>query len=446
MTMLTACFVVAGSLLLAQHELAIECDWDESGLDAQLWGAEQIRFAYPLVRLYDGVNDRRHDFSVTSADYPPAWNKVFCNNLEIQVEIPLPDALALERVEVSLDHQPLDLRHSRTTNRELIGDASLPWIESYVISCQSPGKHIIQARYKVQGIWSSWSPALRFEVLRLRRPEITAVIDEDGLEQRTGKREKIANVNGDELTLRLGNVSPADDVVVTLAGKKIANCEVDSICQIKVRIDNQVPPGVYPISVYCTAKSNCPCGYPSEPSEEVLIHYFNLSVYQLRTPAVLRSASTSSDPETAPLFPTDVRRKSIFFASAANFSLHEFGPQGTAIDREGIVIGEDMEFRFDDHGNYELFFHANSTNTPVTLRLQFVIESYRGGPWYTVTLEPIAVEASRTSAPPQTLDFHRAGHSEILKRYFTSIEKINRTGTARFGFGAKAMSQALKSY
>jgi len=423
--MLMAYLIVASSLLLAQQDVPMECAADDDGMGIQSLAAEQIRFVYPIVRLYDGVGENRHSFSVTSADYPQAWNKVFCNNLEIEVEIPLPDALAVERVEVLLDKQPLDLVHSRVQNAELVGNTNLPWIESYRISCQSPGKHIIQARYKVEGVWSSWSPALRFEVLRLRRPQITAIIDQDGYEQATEKH-RILNVSGGEITLRLGNVSPGEDVVVTLAGKKISGIyTVNSNCEIKVRIDNQVPVGVYPISVYVT-KANCPCGYPSESSEEVFIHYDNLDVYQL----------TAEYPS----------HKSIFFASAANFSLRGFGPQGVVVDREGLVIGEDMEFRFDDDGNYDIFFQANSTQVPVTLRLQFLIESFPGGPWHTVTLEPISIEEAPRDASPRTLDFHRTGRSTILARYYGSIEKIKRTGTARFGFGSKAMSQALKSH
>lgn len=145
------------------------------------------------------------------------------------------------------------------------------------------------------------------------------------------------------------------------------------------------------------------------------------------------------------------------FASAAHFPVPDFGPRGEMIDRGGLTIYEDMEFRFDRNGNYEVRFRATTPAMPTTVQLQFQIQPRPGGPWYTVTLAPIefkypdpnAAKGQCTAAGDCSATQDQQccgpvrecvckGHSEILRRCYGEMGQdatIRRTGTARFGFG-----------
>lgn len=151
-----------------------------------------------------------------------------------------------------------------------------------------------------------------------------------------------------------------------------------------------------------------------------------------------------------------------YFASAAHFPLREFGLRGEPLDRDGIIIYEDMAFHFDRDGNYEVHFRASAPPMPATMRLQFQIQPHRDGPWYTVTLAPIefpysSAKSEKTNCSgSQCYDDHSQcsddsksccgearecvcrGKSEILKRCYGQMgqdAKIRRSGTARIGFG-----------
>jgi hypothetical protein len=148
-----------------------------------------------------------------------------------------------------------------------------------------------------------------------------------------------------------------------------------------------------------------------------------------------------------------------YFASAAHFPLREFGLRGEPLDRDGIIIYEDMAFHFDREGNYEVHFRASAPKMPATIRLQFQIQPHRNSPWYTVTLAPIEFpypvskdDKSQSSCGTCEADCKHdsknccgkarecvcKGHSEILRRCYGEMSedaKIRRTGSARIGFG-----------
>lgn len=148
-----------------------------------------------------------------------------------------------------------------------------------------------------------------------------------------------------------------------------------------------------------------------------------------------------------------------YFASAAHFPLREFGLRGEPLERDGILIYEDMAFHFDREGNYEVHFRASAPKMPATMRLQFQIQPHRNSPWYTVTLAPIEFpypvsidDKSHSSCGTCEADCKHdskeccgkarecvcKGHSEILRRCYGEMSedaKIRRTGTARIGFG-----------
>jgi len=145
------------------------------------------------------------------------------------------------------------------------------------------------------------------------------------------------------------------------------------------------------------------------------------------------------------------------FASAAHFPIREFGLCGEVIQREGLVIYEGMMFTFDRDGDYEVRFRATTPALPATVRLQFLIQPHRGGPWYTVTLAPIvfpypeseAAKRKRECASDRdepgvkqccqpSREYVCKGRSETLPRCYAEMGKdasIRRTGSARFGHG-----------
>jgi hypothetical protein len=153
-----------------------------------------------------------------------------------------------------------------------------------------------------------------------------------------------------------------------------------------------------------------------------------------------------------------------FFASAAHFPLPGYGPRGERVDRKGLVIYEDMEFRFDSDGNYEVHFRASQPELPVVVELQFHIQPRRGGAWYTVTLPPIDLQPSGRGSARLTCQSNGTctgttkdkccgevrkcvcrGRSEILRRCYGEMGQdalIRRTGTARFGYGIDVLRQA----
>lgn len=161
-----------------------------------------------------------------------------------------------------------------------------------------------------------------------------------------------------------------------------------------------------------------------------------------------------------------------YFASAAHFPIREFGPRGELLQRQGLIIYEDMSFRFDRDGQYEVRFRATTPRMPVTVQLQFQIQPCENGPWYTVTLAPMEFrydeamrEKDRCSAGDQdpktgtgescasaegqqccgpVRECVCRGHSEILRRCYGEIGQgvtIRRSGTARFGFGLEQLAR-----
>jgi hypothetical protein len=137
-----------------------------------------------------------------------------------------------------------------------------------------------------------------------------------------------------------------------------------------------------------------------------------------------------------------------YFASTAYFPIRQFGVQGEVLDRDGAVIYEDMAFSFDREGNYNVRFTIGTPAVPTTIQLRFLIQPCPGGPWYTVTLEPIRFPPTKVADGKYTPSIFRnhvvRGNSEILRRCYGEMGQnatIRREGTARFGFGLAGLSQ-----
>ncbi|MCY2987480.1 MAG: hypothetical protein NTY19_06405 [Planctomycetota bacterium] len=156
-------------------------------------------------------------------------------------------------------------------------------------------------------------------------------------------------------------------------------------------------------------------------------------------------------PDVVPRKKPQARKESVhpfFFASTAHFPMREFGVRGEVLDRDGAVIYEDMKFSFDREGNYNVCFTIGTPAVPTTLQLRLLIQATSGGPWYTVTLQPIEFQPTKGTdgkfSPRISRNYVVEGRSEILRRCYGEMGQdatIRREGTARFGFGLAGLSQ-----
>ncbi|MCA9206311.1 MAG: hypothetical protein KDA59_24835 [Planctomycetales bacterium] len=138
--------------------------------------------------------------------------------------------------------------------------------------------------------------------------------------------------------------------------------------------------------------------------------------------------------------PEQALRRSFYFAAPAHFPLRGFGPRGDVYDLHGALIYEDMEFAFNENGDYEITFRVGTPAVPTTLKLQFIVDCGEGTTPFPLTLEPLYFPA----ATVEHREIHPAvvrGHSEILRRRFTEIADVRRDGTAQFGFGLRVLGR-----
>lgn len=138
--------------------------------------------------------------------------------------------------------------------------------------------------------------------------------------------------------------------------------------------------------------------------------------------------------------PEQALRRSFYFAAPAHFPLRGFGPQGDVYDLHGALIYEDMEFAFNENGDYEITFRVGTPAVPTTLKLQFIVDCGEGTTPFPITLEPLyfpAATVEHREIRPAVVH----GRSEILRRRFTEIADIRRDGTAQFGFGLRVLGR-----
>ena len=347
----------------------------------------------------------------------------------------------------------------------------------FAFPCPAPGKHILQARYKANGVWSRISNPLHFDVRLPEPPRIVAVSDDRGVPIPIGRSGPIS-ITTSKMTVHLANLSRGAQIAAYLNSKPVSlsiprECfcssllrslvgkeDPDTSCCRTIELRGQIIPGIHSLRIRSIASSDW-CRVTSEPSEEVVFHYSNESDYLLppgskwsnRTPERIERAQTVHGPASP-----------FFFASAAHFPMPGYGLRGDRLDQKGLVIYEDMEFRFNRNGDYEVHFRTAPPAVPTVVELQFHIQSRPGAAWYTVTLAPLELRPSNSGSGEQTCQSSGnctdardreccdevgkrvcRGHSEILRRYYAEMGPhtvIRRTGTARFGYGLDILRQA----
>ena len=134
------------------------------------------------------------------------------------------------------------------------------------LPCPPPGKHLVQARYKLSGLWSEISPAIHFDSARRNgRRSFPSPRTISPAQSRHG----IVSLSAGPIGLQLAHVRPHDRIEVALEGKKCGEARFAGNCTWKACLSNRVPPGTYALTVRAI-----PCdsdtGLSSEPSEAIL--------------------------------------------------------------------------------------------------------------------------------------------------------------------------------
>jgi hypothetical protein len=351
-------------------------------------------------------------------------------------------------------------------------------------------------------VWSELSTPLYFEVRLPDPPRIMAVADFGRDPVPVGENGLISITTG-AMMVRLASVNRYAHVVAYLDGRPVTSAETDASCCRKVPLEGHVTTGVHTLTVRTVHFSGPGSSVTSGPSNEVVFHYCDESIYLLKPcrkcdnrnppakpdcqeqPVQAEINKAADVPASPPLFlqagfphfrpslhlltasettkpakvapsaeaepaetPKVQRVGPFFFASPAHFPIREFGPRGEVIEREGAVIYEDMTFSFDDDGNYNLRFTIRTPALPTTIQLQLLLQPATDKPWYTITLAPMDFfpdpEKSGRMKPKLYRNCIVEGRSEILSRCWREMEqdaRLRRTGTARFGYGLEALNQ-----
>lgn len=129
-----------------------------------------------------------------------------------------------------------------------------------------------------------------------------------------------------------------------------------------------------------------------------------------------------------------------FFAAPAHFPIREYDRNGNLLEREGVVIYEDMEFVDRGQGNYEIRFNIGTPELPSEIRLQIQFRKDNCSDWHTISIPPMCFK-DEVDCGLKCKTITIKGHSKILEEV-ECIDFIRRTGTARFGYGLSGLSQS----
>jgi len=258
-----------------------------------------VRPEPPQVLLRES-NPRHADPAgeVVSIDVPEYWTVVRYAPLSVEVSLPT-DVVAPARIEqilLLLDGQPVENHRYLIGPREpseLMADGRLRVTYMYDLPCPELGKHLIQARYKIDGVWSALSSPLRYEVRLPVPPRIIAVADANGHPMPLAQTGLIA-IQGPKVKVSLANVIANDKVAVYLNGTWISTDIVDSACCLKLSLREHLVSGIHRLQVR-TVHGTDACSITSEPSNEIVFQYHDEEVYLLRPGRDCNNAERCAD-------------------------------------------------------------------------------------------------------------------------------------------------------
>ena len=421
----------------------------------------------PTVRAWSGTcgidgkeaSRGTHCCDLSSEDQPQSWTSIAPVSLSVEVQMHIFKSEAISQdevfelvncVQLLLDGTPLDAKYVRNANS----------LSVRFQFCPSPGKHLLQARYRCGSQWSGVSQPVLMDVQFPPPPEIISVSDDDT----TSKPVPAGNlvlIGRPLFFLKLSGTNCDDKVNVYLNDRKLngAPFAVNDCGDVCVQMD--VPPGVYALTAR-TISSRYSSAVTSRPSKQVMIRYrpddgsaeqVSVSSQDGRPKypfsSVPRVQTISIDKGGITPGPTEDRQgesasgelgRAYRFHDAAHFPIREFGQRGEALDREGAVIFEEMEFLTYKNGRYQMNCLARTPAMPTTLRFRFLIKTgvEQTSPWQTITLPPIEIEPEQDSsrnARPTLSRIQHGGYSSVIDSANGAVVKIRREGTARFGFG-----------
>jgi hypothetical protein len=290
-------------------------DWIDPAWGEDVWTIGEVepfferlqRPPAPIVRLRGfPVGVPGHGGEITSADRPSMWTAVPCGKLSVVVQFDIAftreERWGLGYVELLLDGEVVN------NGKYLVGRDQVMLSEegpirltyTYELPCVAPGKHLLQARYVTDGVWSRISSPLRFQVKPRRQPEIVGVAD--GCEPLgPGDHIRLSNTCTGKVRMWLAHVEPKDQVFLYLDGRYVGcreSCSctprkegqqqdaqekrhdgqrpVDAArCSVEFDIAAHVIPGVHRLQVRAGGCERC--ALASKLSEPVMIHYYNNS-------------------------------------------------------------------------------------------------------------------------------------------------------------------------
>jgi hypothetical protein len=218
-----------------------------------------------------------------SSDVPPSWTPVRYGPLTVEVRLVTMAEMveSLEHVHLLLDNRPLEpRRHALPAEPpRMLENGLLQVTYRYSLPCPPPGRHILQARYKLAGVWSHLSMPLRFDVRLPEPPQIIAISDGDGhpVPIRSGQ---MLSITSPSLKLQLAQVNHNVRLVAYLNDKPVIVPNPESSCCRTVPLEGHITPGVHRLTVR-TIHVDGNCTITSEPSNEVVFHYYDEDVYLL---------------------------------------------------------------------------------------------------------------------------------------------------------------------
>lgn len=271
--------------------------------DGAILGVDATRPSAPVIRLRGfrvGVRDIEGE--LTSADKPALWPAVpmgpYTVLVELQMRLQAVDKLGyvqlLQDGKVLNNHQYYVARDERFVAVQDPQHVTLTY--TYRLPCPAPGKHLLQARYLLDGQWSRLSLPLRFEASLPAPPKIVAISDLDREPIPLPKAGTIS-ITKSAVKVRLADVTESDSVVAYLDGKPISLRPTTGACCRLIQLQGFIEPGVHTLTVR-TVWNPTGCSVTSESSNEVVFHYYDENVYLLRPNRRCNSCPTSADDRT----------------------------------------------------------------------------------------------------------------------------------------------------
>ncbi len=245
--------------------------------------------------------------AVLSADLPHYWTAVPYGPLTVEVNQAVDPALpaAVEQVVLMIDGEPISNNRYMTgpiDPPELLPDGQLLQTYIYNLPCPELGKHLIQAHYKIGGIWSELSEPLRYEVRLPQPPRIIAMADSISPPAPLADI-GLVSVRSSSVTLKLANVVAGDKILVEINGRVIAPLNhLNADCCVTVPVQGHVASGVHRIAVRSIHGADS-CSITTELSNEVAFHYHDENVYLLRPGRGCETGAycpTASDAQSVP--------------------------------------------------------------------------------------------------------------------------------------------------